>query len=317
MGFDVASIGEMQELFKLNCTGDRMIFANPVKVKKQLTFAKERDVKMMTFDSTEELHKIKDHFPEALAVVRIRTHNTGARYDLSEKFGAAMESIPELLKCANDLGIRVKGVSFHVGTGGVQAQAYIPCLENVKKIFEQNIELGYEPMDLVDIGGGYSFVCSAAKNQSIENNFVRVGSTLRTKIDELFPDQSIRIIAEPGTYLCESTFFLASQITGQKEVESGGRHYFVNNGVYQGYCVRLFGEDMELQPLDPEAESRDKLQSTWWGQTCDSIDWIARDVLHPAMETGEWVVTQNHGAYHKDLSSRFNGFEFPEVYYIE
>ena len=116
-----------------------------------------------------------------------------------------MESIPDLLKYAKELGIRVKGVSFHVGSGGVEAKAYIKSLENAKKVFEQNIELGYEPMDLLDIGGGYSFV-----NPNIENNFVKVGSILRTKIDELFPDQSIRVIAEPGTYLCESAFFLAS-----------------------------------------------------------------------------------------------------------
>lgn len=35
-----------------------MIFANPVKVKKQLAFAKNNDVKMMTFDTVEELKKI-------------------------------------------------------------------------------------------------------------------------------------------------------------------------------------------------------------------------------------------------------------------
>ena len=81
--------------------------------------------------------------------------------------------------------------------------------------------------------------------------------------------------------------------------------------------MRLFGEDMKLEPLDKEAESRDKKQSTWWGQTCDSEDWVAKNELHPTYETGEWIVSQNHGAYHKDLSSKFNGFEFPEVYYIE
>ena len=63
INFDVASVGEMQELIKMGCTGNRMIFANPVKVKKQLNFARENDVKMMTFDSAEELKKIQNHFP--------------------------------------------------------------------------------------------------------------------------------------------------------------------------------------------------------------------------------------------------------------
>ena len=43
-------------------------------------------------------------------------------------------------------------------------------------------------MDLVDIGGGYSFVCSIKPDPEHKNNFVKVGSILRTTIDELFPD---------------------------------------------------------------------------------------------------------------------------------
>ena len=42
-----------------------MIFANPIKVRKQLFFAKENDVKLMSFDTAEELKKIKTHFPAA------------------------------------------------------------------------------------------------------------------------------------------------------------------------------------------------------------------------------------------------------------
>ena len=60
-------------------------------------------------------------------------------------------------------------------------------------------------MDLVDIGGGYSMV-----NPDLNKNFVVVGSILNTRIDELFPDKSVQIIAEPGTYICESSFYLAS-----------------------------------------------------------------------------------------------------------
>lgn len=116
-----------------------------------------------------------------------------------------MDSIPELLQCAKDIGIRVKGVSFHVGSGGVPAISYLNSLENAKKIFEKNVELGLQPMDLVDIGGGYSMV-----NPDLNKNFVVVGSILNTRIDELFPDKSVQIIAEPGTYICESSFYLAS-----------------------------------------------------------------------------------------------------------
>ena len=48
----------------------------------------------------------------------------GAIYNLSEKFGAILSEVPEILKKAIELGMKIKGVSFHVGSGGVVFDAY-------------------------------------------------------------------------------------------------------------------------------------------------------------------------------------------------
>lgn len=34
------------------------------------------------------------------------------------------------------------------------------------------------------------------------------------------------------------------------------------------------------------------------------------------MERGEWILYRNFGAYNQGISSNFNGFEFPKVFYI-
>ena len=78
----------------------------------------------MTFDSVEELEKIYWWFPEAECVIRILTKTTDAKYNLSEKFGIDPDDAHKLLKKAKSLGLRVKGVSFHVGTGGVSFDSY-------------------------------------------------------------------------------------------------------------------------------------------------------------------------------------------------
>ena len=41
-------------------------------------------------------------------------------------------------------------------------------------------------------------------------------------------------------------------------------HYYVNNGIYQGYMVRIFGEDMFVEPLD-NLNQRKKANTTFWG----------------------------------------------------
>ena len=124
------------------------------------------------------------------------------------------------------------------------------------------------------------------------------------------------MIAEPGRLICESVVYLASRINLVKSLPENRKSYFVNSGVYTGYLIRVFGETFTVEAVDNTVNKRKKYQSTFWGQTCDCCDWILKDKMHPEYKTNEWVVTKNHGAYHKDLSLRFNGFELPLSYYI-
>ena len=55
---------------------------------------------------------------------------------------------------------------------------------------------------------------------------------------------------------------------------------------------------MVIEPLDVSIQTkRKKFISTWWGQTCDSCDWIIKDKEHPEYNRGEWVITKDIGAY--------------------
>lgn len=171
-------------MLDLGAKPENLIFANPIKTKDQLEFAKKHNVRKMTFDSEEELHKIKKWFPGAECVIRIMTKSTDARYNLSEKFGIAPEDAHKLLQKAQKLGLRVKGVSFHVGTGGVSFDAYDASIRNARMLFDQAKKLGMPNMDFLDLGGGWSLLHPKA-----ENSFVTVGSKVAKLLDELFPEK--------------------------------------------------------------------------------------------------------------------------------
>ena len=309
MGFDVASNNEIKICAELGVKPENLIFANPMKTEQQLKYAKKMKVSQMTFDNEEELHKIKAHFPKADCMLRIETESTSAVYNLNEKFGAQLSSVPTLLKLAKKLNLRVKGVAFHTGSGGVQFSSYESSLHEARKIFDMAAGMGMKEMDLVDIGGGFTLITPNSKK-----NFEEVAPSIGALIDKLFPEEHVRFIAEPGRYIAECVCYLACKIIGQKTTD-GHRHFYINNGIYQGYMVRQFGEDMEFHPLDDACKKRKMVNSTWWGQTCDSCDWVVKKKDYPDYKTGEWVVTDNHGAYHKDLSCTFNGFELPNDYY--
>ena len=93
-------------------------------------------------------------------------------------------------------------------------------------------------MDFLDIGGGFTLICPGTGK-----NFEEVAPMIGKLLDEVFPEPNIQIIAEPGRYIVESIAFMASKIIGQKTLRNGDRHYYVNNGIYQGYTVRIFGEE--------------------------------------------------------------------------
>ncbi len=95
-GFDVASAAEMYMINKTRISTDKIIFANPIKDIDHIQSAKKYGIKLMTFDASDELVKIKKHYPNAEVVLRIAVLNTTARWNLSLKFGAIFEEIPTI-----------------------------------------------------------------------------------------------------------------------------------------------------------------------------------------------------------------------------
>jgi len=58
--------------------------------------------------------------------------------------------------------------------------------------------------------------------------------------------------------------------------------------------------------------------STLWGPTCDSADFVYKDVALPALRNGDWVVWPNAGAYTVAGACDFNGLEAtrPRNFYV-
>ena len=162
-------------------------------------------------------------------------------------------------------------------------------------------------MDLVDIGGGFTYIFPGTGR-----NFDEVGPSIGKLIDQLFPDPSIRIIGEPGRFISESSVYVASQVIGKKNLPDGkSKEYFINNGIYQSYSVRVWGEDYLLDPIDKEILKRKQFKTTWWGQSNDEKDWVRKDVMEPEFNVGDWVVTKDHGPYCSDIQFGEVGFKLP------
>jgi len=312
--FDCASQAEMQQVLGCGASADRIIFANPCKMKSHLEFAKSSNVEMMTFDNSHELAKIAEHYPRAKLLLRIITDDSKSVCRFSTKFGAPLDTTFGLLSLAKSYNLDVIGVSFHVGSGCMSAQSFVAAINSAHHVFEQAQEIGYQ-FNILDLGGGWP----GTNDGRI--NFPEIAAAIRPVIDELFPAE-IKVIAEPGRYFVAESHTMAVNVFAKRTVtdkSTGETHflYYVNDGVYQSFNCILFDHYTPTPLVLSPGDNQTLFKSTIFGPTCDSMDCIGKDVMLPELNVDEWLYFKNMGAYTVAAASSFNGFKAspPTFYY--
>jgi ornithine decarboxylase len=291
VNFDCASKNEIAAVMNIVDDADRIVFANPVKMISQLKYARANDIDLMTFDSDQELYKIKVYHPYAKLILRIKVDDSGSKCQFGCKFGAEMDDIEKIFEIASTLNIKIVGISFHVGSGCKNPENYRLAIENAKRCFEVGAKFKFE-MNTLDIGGGFE-----------DHNFEEIASVIK----EALVDFEGVVIAEPGRFFVANSHTLVVNIIGKKVRNNCEFVYYLNDGVYGSFNCIFFDH---ISPVICPFNERDgkRFKSTIFGPTCDSIDKIAEDVELPELTVGEWCYVENFGAYTCAASTSFNGF---------
>ncbi|XP_076033035.1 ornithine decarboxylase-like [Oratosquilla oratoria] len=316
-GFDdCASKSEIRCVLDAGAKSSHVVFANTVKRISHLHYAAKNGVELLTFDNLDELHKIKENYPRAKLLLRFRCDDKDATYSLGNKFGAEPDETGNLLREAKGLDLDLVGVAFHVGSMCKRPSVYAEAITTARKIFDEAVTLGFSPY-LLDIGGGFS----GGRN----NNFEEIAEVVNHQFDFHFPDDGITkvgdagycwpIIAEPGRYVVGSSCSLATQVTGKrKKKDPSGQweimEYYINDGKHG--CFFEVIESLPV-PLSCGAKKREEVPTTIFGQTCCGEDVVCKDVTLPVMQTGEWLMWEDMGAYTVSMTTNFNGFKPAKV----
>ena len=311
--FDCASKNEIAAAIAAGVDPSRIIFANPCKVSSQIKYARGNDVDLLTFDSEQELFKIKLYHPYANLVLRILVNDEGSVCRFGCKFGAGPEESASLLAIAAALRLNVVGVSFHIGSGCRNVQRYAEAIASARDAFEAARGHGFE-LGLLDIGGGFPGV------EGADISFEDIAAVVKQSIAEHFADvPNLRVIAEPGRYMVAGSHTLVVNVINKKERQSadGEREfvYYLNDGIYGSFNCIMFDH---ATPIVCPFNERDgqKYRSKLFGPTCDSIDLVADGVLLPELAIGEWAYVEAFGAYTTAAASGFNGFANADSVYI-
>ncbi|KAF5296582.1 hypothetical protein FQR65_LT10235 [Abscondita terminalis] len=308
--FDCASKFEIQQILSNGIDPSRIIFAHTCKAISHIKYAAEKNVDLMTFDSKEELYKIKAHFPDARTVLRIKFDDVNANCLFGSKFGCdPYHEAEELLIIALKNNLNVIGVSFHIGSGSKNPHVVYDAIKAARHVFDISEKLGHN-LRLLDIGGGYP--------GELDKAILPYAKYINKALSEFFPDESVRVISEPGTFFVKSAFTLACCIQSVKEKNyqdsSSSYYYYLNDGVFGNFNA-VMSYNLKVTPKPVEVSGGQLYFSTFWGPTCDPIDKVCDKLMLPKMNVGDWVMFDNIGDYSIVLITKFNGFGATRTYF--
>jgi ornithine decarboxylase len=312
--FDVASVAEFHTVHDLikhlpnrqrqDFIWDRIIYANPIKAIETLQDL-DPYKPLVTYDNHEEVIKIARHAPHAGLVLRLRVPNTGSMVELSSKFGALPGEAVDLIAFAHNNKLEVEGLSFHVGSQCTNPQNYVQALNLSAGIFAEAKSRGFD-LKLLDIGGGFP-----AHYDDTVPAFKSLARKINAEVDRLFPPP-IEILAEPGRFLVASAATAVAKIIG-KAVRGGKLCYYLDDGVYHTFSGVIF--DHCQYHLKSFKKGPTQICSVF-GPTCDALDTISLAEQLPDMDLGEFVYSENIGAYSAASSTWFNGFPPAKVVHV-
>jgi ornithine decarboxylase len=312
--FDVASVAEFLTVYerirhlpakqRQAFIWDRIIYANPIKAIETLQQL-DPYKPLVTYDNHEEVLKIARHAPHSGLALRLRVPNTGSMVELSSKFGALPGEAVDLIAFAHNNKLEVEGLSFHVGSQCTNAQNYVQALHLAASVFAEAKSRGFN-LKLLDIGGGFP-----AHYDDTVPAFRSLARTINAELDRLFPEP-IEILAEPGRFLVASAATAVAKIIG-KAVRGGKLCYYLNDGVYHTFSGVIFDHcQYHLKSF-----KKGPLQiCSVFGPTCDALDTISLAEQLPDMDLGEFVYSENIGAYSAASSTYFNGFPPAKVLHV-
>jgi ornithine decarboxylase len=306
--FDVASYNEFMQIYEYIkhfeekdqdfFIWDKIIFSNTIKDKGTLAKIK-RYRPLVTFDNSDELKKIKDHCDTAGLILRLKVPDTGSQVEMSSKFGAEPGDAEHLIRQAREAGLVVEGLSFHVGSQCTNFDNYTAALAIASAIMKEARKKG-DLLKIIDIGGGFPVPYDAQVPE-----FEKLANIINAECERLFP-ADVEIIAEPGRFIAATAATLVSEIIG-KARRDGKMFYYINDGVYHTFSGVIY--DHWLPNFTPFRPGKKEVCAVV-GPTCDSFDKVSLSVQLPGnLAIGDYLLTENIGAYSIASSTRFNGFD--------
>ncbi|GEB70355.1 MULTISPECIES: type III PLP-dependent enzyme [Pseudoalteromonas] len=301
--FDLATSGEVDLVASQGVPSERTIHTHPIKRDSDIRDALAYGCTVFVVDNINELEKFIAYKDQAEILVRLSFRNKDAFADLSKKFGCSPDVAIDIISYAQQLGIRIKGLSFHVGSQSPNPTKYVEAINACAKVITKVSELGLPALSTLDIGGGFPVP------YSVDVLPIDVFcAPINVALAQL--PETMQIIAEPGRFIVASSVTSVASVMGQAQRE-GKTWYYLDDGIYGSFSGLMFDE--AAYPIDSAKQEGERFESVLAGPTCDSIDVVSDSIMLPKLNNGDLIISRMMGAYTLATATDFNFFKRAEV----
>ncbi|MEU2250652.1 type III PLP-dependent enzyme [Streptomyces sp. NPDC019224] len=316
-GFDAASPQEIAQALRAGAAPGLVHYGNTVKSDRNIAAAYRLGVRDFATDSLEDVMAIAQNAPGARVFCRIATTGEGALWGLSRKFGCSPEDVPRVLGAARALGLVPSGLSLHVGSQQMTAEAWVTAIDSLAAVLRALGRCGITP-DRINLGGGLPALgvldrCGRPLVPPLSSMF----TAIREGMERLRAAHSVPLdfLLEPGRHLVADHGAIrahVARLTSRHRLDgTRERWLYLSCGKFNGlYEMDQLQYRLEF-PTHPGGQFVDAVVA---GPTCDSDDAFAQEggpVRVPrALASGDPVWIHSCGAYATAYTTRgFNGFE--------
>lgn len=318
-GFDAASPQEIVRALATGVPAHRVHYGNTVKSDRDIAQAYRLGVRDFATDSVEDVTALAGHAPGARVFCRLATSGEGALWGLSRKFGCSADDAVRVLTAARDAGLVPAGLSVHVGSQQMTAEAWRQAFTSLAEVLTALHGRGIVP-DHVNLGGGLPALGYAdRRGERLDPPLDKIFAVLREGMERLtsLSPHPLAFVVEPGRHLVADHGAVrahVSRLTSRRGPDGEPEHWlYLSCGKFNG----LYEMDQVRYPLvfpsHPDVADAGLVPVVVAGPTCDSDDAYAhehRRVRVPrAVASGDPVWVLSAGAYAASYTTEgFNGF---------
>jgi len=310
-GADVVSVGELKRALSVGIESQKIIFEGVGKSLEDILFAIEKNIRLINIESLEELHQIS-----SIATSTNKKVNVGIRLNpnidsktldqistgkKTDKFGIAIDELANIVNSIKQTSsLNLIGISCHIGSQIYNMDIFEKIFNVMKnaahKILEEGISIQY-----LDLGGGIGVqYTSADPSLNLED--------LKKLIATHFSNVPYTISFEPGRYLIAKAGYLITKIVTTKQ--NGGVNYLITDaGMNTFIRPSLYKAKHKIEAIN--CLSKTKTEYTIAGPICESSDVLAKNVVLPQQNRGDYLIIHDAGAYGAVMASNYNSRGLP------